>query len=61
MSSSYHAFLMVTPTYHSKVTPSGALHDEKIAEAVFLYVFVIAFPTPLLMKVSEAEEVLNRI
>ena len=30
--------------YHSKETPINALHVEKIAEAVLLYVLRIAFP-----------------
>ena len=40
----YHSFLTVAQTYDSKVTPIGALHAEKIAEAVLLYVFRITFP-----------------
>ena len=39
-----HNFLTGTQTYHSKVTPIDMLHAEKIAEAVLLYVFPIAFP-----------------
>ena len=31
-----HKFLTVTPSYHSKVTPIGALHAKKIAEPVLL-------------------------
>ena len=41
-------FLTVTQSYHSKVTYVGALHAEKIAEAVLLYVFRIAFLASLL-------------
>ena len=41
------SFLTVTQSYYSKVTPIGALHAEKIAEAVLLYVFRIAFPASL--------------
>ena len=40
----YHSFLTVTQSYDSKVTPVGALHAEKIAEATLLYVFRITFP-----------------
>ena len=40
----YHSFLTVTQSFHSKVTPIGVLYAEKIAEAVLLYVFRIAFP-----------------
>ena len=39
MSLCYHSFVTVTQSYHSKVTPISALHAEKIAEAVLLYVF----------------------
>ena len=35
-------------SYHSKVNPIGALRVERIAEAVLLCVFIIAFPAPLL-------------
>ena len=34
MSPYYHSFLTVTRSYHIMVTPIGALHAEKIAEAV---------------------------
>ena len=44
VSPSYHTFMMVTPSYHSNVIPIGALQAEKIAQAVLLYVFRIAFP-----------------
>ena len=44
VSPSYHTFWMVTQSYHSKVTPIGGLHAEKLDEAVLLYVFRIAFP-----------------
>ena len=50
MSPSYHTFLMVTLSYHSKETPIGALPAEKIAETVLLYVFRIAFPESLFPK-----------
>ena len=50
VSPSYHTFLLVTPSYHSKVTPIGVLHAEKIAEAVLLYVFRLAFPASLLVQ-----------
>ena len=43
-----HILLTVLLSYHGKVTPIGALHAEKIAEAVFLYMFRIAFPASLL-------------
>ena len=36
------------PSYHSKVTSIGALHAEKIAEAILLDVLRIAFPAPFL-------------
>ena len=41
---------MVTPSYHSKVTPTGDLHAQNIAEAVLLHLFRIAFPASLLWK-----------
>ena len=41
---SYHTLLIVTPSYHSKVTHIGILHAQKIAESVLLYVFRTAFP-----------------
>ena len=34
-----HNFLTVIPSYHSKMTPIGALHAEKINETVLNYVF----------------------
>ena len=37
-SSCCHKLLTVVLSYHSKVTPSGALNDKKIAEAVLLHV-----------------------
>ena len=40
-------FLLVIPSYNSKVIPVSALQAEKIPEAVLLYVFIIAFPAPL--------------
>ena len=46
----YHSFLAVTQRYNSKVTPIRELHAEKIAEAVLLYVFRIAFPASLLLR-----------
>ena len=42
-----HIFLTVIPSCHSKVIPIGTLHAEKIAEAVLLYVFKMAFPSSL--------------
>ena len=48
LSSSYHIFMMVPLSYHSKVTLFGASHAEKIAEVVLLFVFTIAFPASLL-------------
>ena len=46
----YHSFLIVTQNYDSKMTPIGALHAEKIAQAVLLYVFRITFSaSPLLL------------
>ena len=45
----YHSFLTITQSYHSKVTPMGALHTEKIAEeVVLLFVFRIRFPASLI-------------
>ena len=44
----YHGFLTVTQSYHSKMTPIGALHAEKIAQVVLLYVLRIAFPASLI-------------
>ena len=46
----YHKVLTIIPSYFSKVTPIGALHAEKIAEIILLYVFRIAFPGPSLNK-----------
>ena len=40
----YQSFLTVIQSYHSKVTPFGALNADKIAEAVWLYVFRIEVP-----------------
>ena len=41
----------VTHKYHSKVTPIAALYAEKLAEAVLLYVFRIAFPPSLFTRI----------
>ena len=41
------SFLTVTSNCQSKVNPIGALHTEKIAEAVLLNVFKMAFPVSL--------------
>ena len=41
-------FMTVTQRNHSKVTPIGALHAEKIAEVVSLYASTIAFSLSLL-------------
>ena len=43
-----YTFLTVTLSYHSKVTPIGTLHVEKIAKAVLVYVFKIELPASLL-------------
>ena len=43
-------FLAAAQSYRSKVIPFNALHAEKIAEAVLLYVFRIPFPASLLYK-----------
>ena len=45
---SYLSFLTVTQSYHSKVTPIGALHAEKLYEAVLFNVFRRAFTASLL-------------
>ena len=37
----YHKVLTIIPSYFSKVTPIGALHAEKIADAVLCYVSTI--------------------
>ena len=37
-------FLTVTHSFHSKATSIVVLHNEKIPESVWLYVFRIAFP-----------------
>ena len=46
----YQSFLTVTQSYHGKVTHIDALHAEKIAEAVLLYVLRISFPASLLQQ-----------
>ena len=38
-----------TQSYHSKVTPIGVLHVEKIAEAVLLYILRMPFPASLFL------------
>ena len=43
----YHRLPTVTHKYYSKVTPIAALYAEKYAEALLLYVFIIAFPASL--------------
>ena len=43
----YHRILTVTQSYQSNVTPIGELHTKKIAKAILLYVFRIAFPASL--------------
>ena len=40
----YHSFLTVSESYDSKVTHSGAVQAEKIAEAVLFYVLRITYP-----------------
>ena len=47
-SSCCHNFLTVTPSYHRKVNLVSPLDAQTIAEAVLLYVFIIAFPACLL-------------
>ena len=47
-----HKFLTVTSSYHSKVTPIGAIYAEKIDEALLLYVSKLAFPASLLAHIS---------
>ena len=38
-------FMKVAQSYHIKVTPIGALHDEKIDEAVFtMYLWIASVP-----------------
>ena len=54
-----HHFLPLTLVYHSKETPINALHAEKIAKTVLLYVFRTAFPTSLFKIYRELEYVLN--
>ena len=45
----YHSILTLTQKYHSKVTPIGALHAEKKAEAFLFFLFRILFSvSPLL-------------
>ena len=34
-------FMKVAQSYHIKVTPIGALHEKKIAEAVFSILFIL--------------------
>ena len=36
----YSNFLTVIPSYHSKVTPNGALHADQVAEKFFFSLFV---------------------
>ena len=43
----YHSLLTFIQSYHGKVTPISAFHAEKIAVAVLLFVFRIAFPASL--------------
>ena len=47
-SPSCHNFLIVNPSYHSKVNLVGLLEAEKSGDVVSLYVFIIAFPASLL-------------
>ena len=42
-----HNLLTVTSSYHNNVTPIGALRAEKIAVAVWLCEFTIAFTASL--------------
>ena len=51
VSPSYPIFVMVTPTYHSKVFSIGTLHAEKIAKTVLLDVFRITFPALLFAEI----------
>ena len=41
-------FLTVALSYHSKVNLVGSLDAEKLAEAGFLYLFNIGYPSSLL-------------
>ena len=49
----YHTFLTVSPSYHSKMNLDSPLDSEKLAEAVLLYEFNMAFPAALFSKVME--------
>ena len=44
-----HKSVTVIQSYNSKNTPSGKIYDVKIAEAILLYVFIMVFPTSLLI------------
>ena len=50
LSPCYYSILTVTPY---EVTPIGALHAEKIPEAILLYVFRITFPASPFRKCIE--------
>ena len=52
-----HNFLAVTQSYYSKVTPIGALHAEKIAQTVLLFILRIAFPASLFHKLSPFHQI----
>ena len=44
------------------MTPIGALHNEKIAKAFFIYVFILAFLASLFTRsqCKQAEFIINR-
>ena len=48
-SPSYHSFLTVPLSYHINVNLVGPLDAGKQAEAGFLFLFIIGFPTSLLI------------
>ena len=55
-----NTFLTVTPCYHSKMTLGGSLDAEKLAEAILLYVFNIAFPVSLLITTAFVDQPLAK-
>ena len=56
---SYHNFIIVIPSHYSKQNPISWFHAEKIAEAVLLVVFRIAFQTSLLSRATSSFVCLN--
>ena len=53
-----HNVLTISPSNHSKMNPVGHLGAEKLAEAVWLFVFKIAFPASLFAKHTYSEPII---